>query len=347
MATGFSDAFSQAYLRSYDRSGDEARHDKEMAFREKADAREQAKHDADLKRQRGIDDAQFNYSELATKGVRRAGLPTADLNGPPEPVYEPADRKTLMTARRGLAAAKGDVGALGAIEAEGATLEEDEILANAEVTDDLVAELNNNDMRLTVGKPDKDGITPMSFTRVDGSAEFLRLSAGDKKKLAGARALWEKNPVRAMKLIEEVNGDLAATIRQDNADLFQVTNAGNNDQFQRLGLADARNRTGIAATAAGNASRAQTTKEVVLTNGKDTRLFVVDLTKTGKDGEVVFPPGWRPVSQRPQYTEKDVEGVVERLSLEPGNKGIPYQMLRRQAVGLITGEDDGGLPDAY
>ena len=88
-------------------------------------------------------------------------------------------------------------------------LEEDELIANAQVNEDTIKYINGNHQSLTIGDPDKKGFRQISFVKLDGKAGFERLNVADQKKLAAAQALWDRNPERAMKMVAEVNGELA------------------------------------------------------------------------------------------------------------------------------------------
>ena len=96
---------------------------------------------------------------------------------------------------------------------------EDEMITDAMKADpppELAKYINSNHKQLTVGEPDKKGFRQLSVVRPDGSAMFMNLSKADQQKLYAADKLMQQNPTRAMQMIKEVNGELAASLATDN-----------------------------------------------------------------------------------------------------------------------------------
>jgi hypothetical protein len=172
--------------------------------------------------EQAIRDATGDYArEAARMGTGETYNPTAGIT------KRAASPLELERSMGRISAAQRDVRGMRESAVNARKLEEDEIFSKAEVNEDTVKFMNQNHNSITIGDADKKGFRQLSFVKLDGRAAFERLSAADQKKLAGAQALYERNPERALKIIAEVNGDLAKVIAAENQQGEAVVRAGN------------------------------------------------------------------------------------------------------------------------
>lgn len=182
-------------------------------------ARDQPAYDAN--------EADFNAADQANL----AGLPMPAYKAP-RPEFRKATDRELLGGMRGLAAAKGDAQGMLALRDREKVMDEDEILAKAEPDDKTISLINNDHRRITVGDADKRGFRPLSYTTLDGKGAFVMLNKADQKLLAGAQALMETNPTRAMQIIAGVNKGLAETLARDAGAQSDAVKTGNTTAFQ-------------------------------------------------------------------------------------------------------------------
>lgn len=166
-----------------------------------------------------------------SNAANEAALTVRNTVDPLSPEY----RQRVGAQLSQLAAATGDIERLRSLETERRTAAEDSLIAQStkefKGTDDQIGAttmfVNNTSKRITMSDPDKNGLVGLSVVKPDGRASFETLSRAEQAKVYAAVRLLEVNPTRAMKMIEDVNKDLAQAIRDENLVTSQVVGATN------------------------------------------------------------------------------------------------------------------------
>jgi hypothetical protein len=184
----------------------------------------------------------------------------------------PEYRQQLSSLMSQYAAATGDMNQVRALEQERRATQEDALigqrLKDYKATPEQIAGtteyINKNSTRITMGKPDKNGLVRLSVAAADGTdASFSKLSRADQSKIYAAVGLLEINPTRAYQMIGEVNKELAAAIRDENVVTGNL--ATNNNSVVKTGVdidnIKADNARAASAAAAAAGERARTLKE--------------------------------------------------------------------------------------
>jgi len=142
----------------------------------------------------------------------------------------PEYRQRVSGQMAAIAAANGNIEQLRALDAERRTVAEDALIAQRtkeyKATDDQIGAttvfVNQTSRRITMSTPDRNGLVGLSVVAPDGRARFETLSRGEQAKLYAAVGLLDVNPTRALKMMEEVNKDLAQAVRDENLVTSQV-----------------------------------------------------------------------------------------------------------------------------
>lgn len=166
-----------------------------------------------------------------SNAANEAALTVRNTVDPLSPEY----RQRVSGQLAQLAAATGDIERLRSLETERRTAAEDALIAQStkdfKGTDEQIGAttmfVNNTSKRITMSDPDKNGLVGLSVVKPDGRASFETLSRAEQAKVYAAVRLLEVNPTRAMKMIEDVNKDLAQAIRDENLVTSQVVGATN------------------------------------------------------------------------------------------------------------------------
>jgi hypothetical protein len=173
-------------------------------------------------------------------GSNAANEQALTVRGAVDPL-SPEYRQRVSGQMAAIAAATGDIERLRSLEAERRTAAEDAFVAQRtkeyKATEDQIGAttvfVNQTSRRITMSTPDKNGLVGLSVVGNDGRARFETLSRGEQAKLYAAVGLLDVNPTRALKMMEEVNKDLAQAIRDENLTTSQV--AGNTNQVAQTG----------------------------------------------------------------------------------------------------------------
>ncbi len=162
-------------------------------------------------------------------GSNAANEQALTVRGAVDPL-SPEYRQRVSGQMAAIAAATGDIERLRSLETERRTTAEDTLVAQRtkeyKATEDQIGAttvfVNQTSRRITMSTPDKNGLVGLSVVTPDGSARFETLSRGEQAKLYAAVGLLDVNPTRALKMMEEVNKDLAQAIRDENLTTSQV-----------------------------------------------------------------------------------------------------------------------------
>jgi hypothetical protein len=174
-------------------------------------------------------------------GSNAANEQALTVRGAVDPL-SPEYRQRVSGQMAAIAAATGDIERLRSLEAERRTTAEDAFVAQRtkeyKATEDQIGAttvfVNQTSRRITMSTPDKNGLVGLSVVTPDGKdAHFKTLGRGEQAKLYAAVGLLDVNPTRALKMMEEVNKDLAQAIRDENLVTSQV--AGNTNQVAQTG----------------------------------------------------------------------------------------------------------------
>lgn len=227
-----------------------------------------------------------------------------------------ASELELERAMGGISAARRDTTGMRQSADRQKVLRENELLAGAKVDDNTVKWLNQNHKALTLGDADKDGFRQLSFVDVDGKGQFSRLSLADQRKLAGAQALWDVNPDRAMKMVGEVNKDLATLFAHENAMSEQVGRSGNDVAGKRGELGIRRGELDVH-----RAHQAESTRHNMAVEGNAA-------AHLGLQRQQLERSNWMPE----QYVDKD--GNVRVFDVNRKSPGQPQFVEREMPGGL-------------
>lgn len=183
------------------------------------------------------DGSQTNFSSLPPVSDAGPTPPTdaqpAGLRGPTPPSRRATPLEVNDAAQR-VALSQRDMKAWSDLQEKGQTLHENELMGKAAKAPDdpaLLQWINQNHKQISLGTPDKNGITPFSIVSPTGQAMFGMFSKADLAKLKGAAAIMEINPARAFDIIGAVNKDFAAALQTDNGTVMGVGNANNTGAF--------------------------------------------------------------------------------------------------------------------
>jgi hypothetical protein len=162
-------------------------------------------------------------------GSNAANEQALTVRGAVDPL-SPEYRQRVSGQMAAIAAATGDIERLRSLETERRTTAEDALIAQRtkeyKATEDQIGAttvfVNQTSRRITMSTPDKNGLVGLSVVTPDGNARFETLSRGEQAKLYAAVGLLDVNPTRALKMMEEVNKDLAQAIRDENLTTSQV-----------------------------------------------------------------------------------------------------------------------------
>jgi hypothetical protein len=235
---------------------------------------------------------------------------------------------------RSLAYAKGDVREIVAADKIVSDKEEDQIIANAKFEPEDIKFINDNTHSFSVSKPDKFGFVDISIVKPDGDAVFKRLSAAQQKTLAGARALLDVNPVRALEMFKSVDKDVAEAVAKEMGMTLDVARFGNDVAAKRVNAQQEIARTGIAQAGLAEARSRLSNSQYVLIPGPDGML------KPAIQGTV-----FNPVGQKLEVVTVPLEqsGVVPLSALDPKRLSEMAEPL----IGKPTGRTVNGKPEVY
>lgn len=222
-------------------------------------------------------------------------------------------------------------------------LEENELIGKAEFKDDDVRWLNKNHPRLTAkpmldskGKPNGYRITDVSH---DGEATDFNISPADAKKLAGALAIMERNPTRALTIIDGIDKNLAAIVAAENGLIDKSVTSGNAAQHYANSDANAAATLGLRAKAlATDEKRASAANWALVGASEDNKGLLQFNRETGQTRVMPLPAG------------TDATGLFARLTgnrsgaTRPDQEIKPEGTLMRRADGSVykvgpTGEE--------
>lgn len=79
-----------------------------------------------------------------------------------------------------------------------------------------IRHLNQNSKSLTITDPDKNGFVRLTIAMPGGKAEYLKLNRQEQATLFAAGELMDRNPTKAMQMMEGVNKNLAAALAAEN-----------------------------------------------------------------------------------------------------------------------------------
>jgi hypothetical protein len=211
-------------------------------------AAQQARDEGDLRLTglRRTDDETRRLIDLQTRGVQTGEVPApGDGVGPPAPTYRqldmtaPGDQMTMEAGLGRLSLAKGDVAGARQSMATVRDLRENQVFGEAvknfnkdpTASHDYMRWVNTSSPYLTVapqndakGKP--TGYNVMTVGQ-GGEAVHKFYSPSQMAQLAGATALMDTNPTKALGIIAAVDTNLAATVASYNS-LTNQTVTGNN-----------------------------------------------------------------------------------------------------------------------
>jgi hypothetical protein len=242
--------------------------EQEMALRRAADARASEAHTLQMRGARRIDDATERLSTLqrvgapitetinaqdadfeAADAAARRGLPVAPADPKlwQAPMFRKAGEQEINAGMMDLAAARGDMQGLTSVRTASKRTAEDDLIAKANFSPKLTKWVNLNSQRVTVGKPNKQGFTPLIVVTPDGGTVEKMLSEVDRRVLAGAEAIFEMNPERALQMVGTVDKALAAAMREENVTTAKVTDTNNDVTAKGLAAQNDAARTDIMA----------------------------------------------------------------------------------------------------
>jgi hypothetical protein len=237
---------------------------------------------------------------------------------------------------RSLAYAKGDVREIVAADKIVSDKEEDQLIANATFTPEDLKFINDNTHSFSVSKPDKLGFVDISIVKPDKDAVFKRLSAAQQKTLAGARALLDVNPVRALEMFKSVDKDIAEAVANEMGLTLDVARFGNDVAAKRVRAAQDIARTGIAQAGLAEARSRLENPQYVLIPGPDGKL------KPAVQG-MVFNPN-KPSGQQLEIVTLPLQsGVVPFSAFDPKR----LNEIAEPLIGKPTGRTVNGKPEVY
>lgn len=303
-------------------------------------------------------------------GPVRDVAPVTGLGGGDVP-KRAATRLENIGARRNIAAATQDFGSLGKLEEESRSAEWDDSFskhyksytASPEQVAEAAKHINTNSKSITLHDPDKQGFRQMSVVAPDGTATLLKLGKHDQAQLWAASQLMDLDPQKALALMHGIDKTLAAAVAAENGIVDKVGQHQNTMAYQKGQLSEAQQRTAIARAGLGNKPREMSPETVAKLNNlssaiaeeKDPakravlgaqfrRQYGLAATQLGK---VLMPTDER--APKVEYSNKDVADLVSELRTDKANKGLPYETLRKMAIGILdprqAGVQDGGLAD--
>lgn len=182
---------------------------------------------------------------------RRFGLPTTNttsVGAAPTIDTRAATPLEMNQAAQRVALAQRNLRDWATLGDKGRQLQEDEVFAAAMkkgYDPEMAKWVNQKHSSVTVGAPDKNGISRLSVVRPDGEAVFAKLNAADQAKLSGAIAIMSLNPTRALQIIDGVNKDLAAVVAADNNLTVGVADKNNDGAYKGQKLNNERIELGI------------------------------------------------------------------------------------------------------
>lgn len=243
-----------------------------------------------------------------------------------------------------VALAQRDMRGFGELAGKASTLEEDDLFKQGMkkgFDPEMAKWVNGNHKSITVGAPDKNGISQLSVVRPDGDAVFHSLSKSDQAQLAGAMALMDRNPMRALQIIGGVNKELAAVLAAENNLTLNVSGKNNdaakssaaigNDAQRtandgaRVGLE--RERLGIARQVANNAERRAGDREQM------ERMGQVRLYKNPQTGAV---EEHYPVTTKAGIQWRKVPSPEGMVPVRVGEKPAPNRVQEKLADAYAT-----------
>lgn len=303
-------------------------------------------------------------------GPVRDVAPVTGLGGGAVP-KRAATRLENLGALRGVALASKDAAGLGRLDEQyHVAAFEDAFGKNVkgytgapEQIRETAQHINVNSKSLTMGAPDKQGFIHVSVVTPDREAVFIKLSKQEQAQAYAAGQLLDQYPMKALEILKGVNKDLAAAVAAENGIVDKVGQHQNTMAYQKGQLAEAQQRTAIARDGLGNKPREMSPETVAKLNNlssaiaeeKDPakravlgaqfrREYGLAATQLNK---VLMPADER--APKVEYTQKDVADIISELRMDKANKGLPYETLRKMAIGILdprqTGTQDGGLAD--
>jgi hypothetical protein len=170
-----------------------------------------------------------------------------------------ASRRDMLDARKNIAVAAQDYGSLGKLEEESRGVEWDDTFAkhyksysgSPEQIADAAKHINTNSKAITLHEPDKQGFRQMSVVSPDGTATLLKLGKHDQAQLWAASQMMDLDPQKALAIMHGIDKNLAAAVAAENGIVDKVGQHQNTMAYNKGQLAEAQQRTAIAATSAG------------------------------------------------------------------------------------------------
>lgn len=326
----------------------------------------------------GMDDGRLRMPAASVGAAPASGLRASISSAAPATFNQAPTRGAAEDILGRIALLKGDSGGFRQSQINRRTMEDEDLFTNKfkeyngspEQIASTAAYLNQNSRRLTMGRPDKNGLVSLSVVKGDGTAEFLNLSKPEQARLYAAGHLLESNPFKALEMIANVNKDLAAAVAADNG--LQVNLAGNtNDVASKSATISHQERQDKNDAARTNALSKhydalteRYKKELEASNwgteqyiDKDGNLRVFDVNRKGRVPdfrERTLPGGMRPYNPKPApevMTMKDfVETFGEQYIAQDGGKKVklrdlPPARVREEYGQFIRSSVPSGLPD--
>lgn len=215
------------------------------------------------------------------------------------------------------------------------------------MTDSLVTKLNAEHKTVTFGEPDKNGMRQVAIVTKTGKALFETLSSAEQLKLAQANALMERNPTRAMQMIESVNKNLAEAIARENGLTLNVGKEGN-DAAYRGGMMDATRTHQDRMFANDSARLGLARREADARAAAAERANWVPETYTDKDGNIVVMDVNRS-GKTPQFKQRDMPAGLKPYN--PRERGGPQKIepegtaMMHPEYGYVLTDGMGGFVD--
>lgn len=176
-----------------------------------------------------------------------------------------ASRRDMLDARKNIAVAAQDYGSLGKLEEESRGVEWDDTFAkhyksysgSPEQIADAAKHINTNSKAITLHEPDKQGFRQMSVVSPDGTATLLKLGKHDQAQLWAASQMMDLDPQKALAIMHGIDKNLAAAVAAENGIVDKVGQHQNTMAYNKGQLAEAQQRTAIAAGARSDANKAR------------------------------------------------------------------------------------------
>ena len=302
-----------------------------------------------------VADAQATVVGMETKGVLDPSkFDPSDMH---VPVYRPPTKRELLNARRGLAAATGNLTAMRELDGEERGLRVDERDAeyqkradDPEFVNEILSLTNLKSKRLTVAEG-KDGIKTLTVVQDDGKARRLDLNTRQFRQLMrGAAQLAEQDYDNGLRTIASIDKELADVIAQDNELLGRVTDNNNDAVYKRAGMANDAARTRIAGEGLQLQRRGN---PIIMQNEAGQPVLVYPELLPQQGGQATLPPGLRmPPREGRDNTAEVLRAATAMVGQPTGRRNDNNQPEKytletamaevRRSLGMNTGQASPG-----